>query len=259
MQDDQPYSHHICSKTGSGQKHTMARNQAIRRQGPVRPRRAPPRRHFSVASHVTGITSVEAPEDDAVPPVAPPPNEEGPPTPWKKSNAKKQLQEDILSGRVQTWTGPQVYFSRTIYQRYAKGRFCSNFYRLRGTVQTHLEVADVGRRAVDHDVALLDAHRVEVGGFHYNGSAIQKQLRHDVAAGYTDNKTAKQVLAFRPLYEQSGLSIRTFSNHLFHERRRLQKRAQAEAFHERMEFVTAEIIPHVNADTEQDNQLEEHE
>ena len=177
---------------------------------------------------------------------AAPVTQDPPPPPWRNSEAKKQLIADIISGETDKYSGPSaVYLSRPIYQLYIKQNFLSNYYSLRQKHATRKLVAAKARQATNHDTKLINAYRIKQGTFHYNGSDLQKQLRKDVREGLTNGKTPKQVRNSRPtVYNKPGqLTLQQFANHLWHERRRLDKNKQADNYHERMEFIPAKIKP----------------
>lgn len=171
---------------------------------------------------------------------------EAPLSPWRNSTAKALLETDIVAGRTRNLTPAQVYAMphRPLYRRYNKKNFMANFRRLNKTICDRTSAADAGRQALDNDAAVLAVRRAQSGRFQYNGSNVQNQLRKDVKEGLTDNKTPYEVQHSRQsLYVRPDLPTRKFANHLAYERRRLQKREDSDNYHQRMNFVNAEINP----------------
>ena len=174
-----------------------------------------------------------------------------PPTPWRKSKAKKLLQDDILSRRVLQFRGPAaVYYSRPEFQRYKKDNFCNNCRSLKKKCEARLAAATVAQDAVAHDLPRLQINRNRKNYFHYDGSDIQKQLRIDVQQGLTDGKRPLQVRKSRDVYKQANLSPNRFANLLSFERRRHEKKKNQKEYRDRITFLTAAI----NVDGEEDDQ-----
>jgi hypothetical protein len=120
-----------------------------------------------------------------------------------------------------------------------------------------MEGAAKGRQAIARDTLLLRQYRNQnsQGGFHYNGSDLQKHLRKDVLAGDTDGMTPTQVQNSRPsIYKVQGLTLQEFANHLWHERRRKERSAQGDKYRERMQFITAVVDPNHHPIEEEGNQ-----
>ena len=184
---------------------------------------------------------------------APAANQDPPPSPWRNSRAKTLLQQDILSGRAKTFKGPSaLYQSRPEYKRYKKANFINNFYSLRKSLESMNTVAAAGLQAFRNDVGRLAQNRV---GFHFNGSALQRQLRRDVVEGLTANKTPSEVRESRALYKDAPITLQQFRNYLWQERRRVERRSQSAQFRERMQFITGQIDTNnpINNNNEEDN------
>lgn len=195
-----------------------------------------------------------------LPPAAAAPSvaEEAPPTPWRNSTAKRLLQSDIISGRINQFSGPTaLYFSRPEYQRYKKLNFSSNYYTLKKSTESRIIGAARGRQAIARDSHLLATRRNRSTRFQYNGSELQRVLRHDVLSGVTNGKTPTQVRLSRPIYKQAPLTTQEFSSHLWHERRRRERAENAEEYHERMQFVTALVDPNHHEESKTDEEGED--
>lgn len=178
------------------------------------------------------MASLEAP---------PPPPGGSPPSPWRKSRAKQILHDDIRSGHTKLFQGPTaIYKSRTIFQKYKKENFVSNYYTLRKALQNRADAAEAAVAAYTKDKPLLVAAR-DKKGFYYPNSALQKQLRLDVKNGLTDGRTPSDVRSTRHIYRPKHIQLAQFSDFLSFERRRFKKMQQMEAFHDRMEFINTRI------------------
>ena len=188
-------------------------------------------------------------------------NAEDPPTPWGKSKAKEILRQDIISGEINKYKGPTgIFLSRKIFQKYKFTNFSNNYYSLRKSVRSNLQVASAGRQALHHDEPLILEHRQQAGVFHYPGSAVQKALCAAVKAGETYGKTPTQVRAMNGVYQRRGeLTASQFSNFLTYERRRFEKKQQEDKFQEQMRFINARIHPEgsqLNEEEEAGNEAE---
>ena len=158
-----------------------------------------------------------------------------PPTPWRRSRAKKILYNDIVTGMTNRYSGPTaVYFSRPIYQRYPKANFCRNYSALKTAIGNRFGSAAVAHAAVSHDMPIIQARRQ---GQLWRGSHAQLQLQRDVVQGRTEGKTPREVYYSRQLYRQNGMSLATFTSHLAHEQNRNNQQLQAAAFEARMRFI----------------------
>ena len=231
---------------------------APRRQFAVAPsaRTAPTSRRSAVRQErlAVAIPPTETNPPPAVAAAAAAADADRPPTPWGKSRAKQVLQDDILSGEVNKFRGPTgIYKSRTIYQKYKFTNFSNNYYTLRKTLGARVKAAAAAKHAFENDAPVLQARRNRIGTFHYNGSDIQKQLRSDVRHGRTRGLTPSQVYWSRRVYwKDNRLPLEKFSNHLWHERRRHERGLHSEAYHDRMQFVTAPINVDDNNKTDEE-------
>ena len=172
-------------------------------------------------------------------------NPNNPPTPWGKSTAKQLLRQDIISGETKKYRGPKgIWLSRPEYQKYKIDNFSSNYYSLRKSILSNLQVASAGKQALRHDEGRILEHRVQAGIFHYPGSNVQKALCSAVRSGETIGKTPSQIWASNPVYRRRGeLKEGQLANFLAYERRRFEKKQQADNYQERMRFINARIDP----------------
>lgn len=165
-----------------------------------------------------------------------------PPSPWKKSKAKKILYDDIMSGRTALLSGPTaVYHSRPEFERYKQTNFVQNYRTLRKAIQTRRVASNAGRQAFAHDYPIILERRNQSGQFFYNGSTLERQLRHDVQRGLTDGKKPTAVRNMRQVYQNQNVSHKQFVDFLWHERRRHQRNLQNSEYRERMRFINARI------------------
>jgi len=70
-----------------------------------------------------------------------PPSDAGscdnPPTPWRKSRAKKLLFEEICNGVTENFSGPSaIWRSNALYKRYKLTNFCNNYRTLKKAIET---------------------------------------------------------------------------------------------------------------------------
>lgn len=203
---------------------------------------------IAAARRVAGATAPAAPTNQA------PSNQDAPPSPWRNSKAKKLLHDDIVAGRTKNMGPTAVFKSRPEFGRYKKENFMSNYYTLRKAVARRIMVASKGQQAFNRDAAVIANRRNESGTFFYCGSDLQKQLRYDVESGLTRGKTPSQVRASQIVYQNPGMPLQKFANHLAYERKRVERRSNQGDFRERMDFITARINP-----TNEDSQNGEEE
>lgn len=172
-------------------------------------------------------------------PTAPTTNKNDLPTPWRNSTAKKMLHDDILAGRTKNKSAKNVFYSRPQFQRYDQKRFNTNFRNLEKALNARMKCAEDTKAAYEHDLPILQQQRDR--GFHYDGSALQKQLRIDVQQGKTYGLKPMKVRFSRPIYRQSGLSVQAFAGFLWTERKRHERSLQSEEYRERMKFINARV------------------
>lgn len=168
---------------------------------------------------------------------------ERPLSPWRNSTAKQQLVDDIVSGRTRNAkNSTEVYYSRSLYQRYDLKNFQTNYRNLKKKISERRNMASAGREAYAHDLPIIHDYRSKTGQFYYSGSTVQQLLQHDVQKGNTDGLTASEVMDLRPIYKTTqGLGLRKFADHLSYKRRLHQRRLQNEEYGRRMRFVNARI------------------
>jgi hypothetical protein len=142
------------------------------------------------------------------------PNPEKKPPKWQYSDAKKQLERDILDGKTDGKTPKQVCETHAEYKQYESKNFYPNFKRLKKTLQGLQDRADEDEAAFLHDEALnLRANNKPYP--RWGGTIAERLLKIDIDAG--KNKKPRELQATRPEY--SPYPLKVFRDHVQQELR----------------------------------------
>jgi hypothetical protein len=144
------------------------------------------------------------------------PNAEKKPPKWQHSDAKKELERDILDGKTDGKTPKQVYEMRAEYKQYAFKNFSPNFNRLKKTLQGLQDRADEDEAAFLQDEAL----KLRVNNKPYprwGGTVAERLLKIDIDAGKHETMKPRELQATRPEY--SPYPLKVFRDHVQQELR----------------------------------------
>jgi len=131
---------------------------------------------------------------------------------WQYSRAKEILYDDIISGTVLSHMKPAiVYQMHPEYKLYPYKNFPTNLRNLRKAIGLKQVEADRVTSALAHD---LQVRIPPNDPLRWNGSAAQKLLLQDIAAGLHQGLKPAQIWSSRPEYK--CFDKKKFSNYLHH-------------------------------------------
>ena len=144
-----------------------------------------------------------------------------PPQPWRNSDAKGLLSDDIVNGVVPNDMAPMdVYNMRPEYQVYKYDNFRANLKRLRDRNEDRKEWATRDRKAHDHDRKIRPKPALDHRGEpRWEGSEAQRQLKLDVDAGIHLTMSKRAFYYSRPVYYHNYRDLRVFRDRLYQEER----------------------------------------
>lgn len=150
------------------------------------------------------------------------------PTPWRYSEAKKLLRNDIIEGRVcrDDMTDEQIYLSRPNYAVYNFENFKTNVKNLVDAIIRDQTRANRDNDAAKHDLKILTVDAATVaastGKVRWPGSAAARLLKLDIDANKHLELKPKPLHASRVEYQH--FSLEEFRKHIYQETSsRLQK------------------------------------
>lgn len=153
------------------------------------------------------------------------------PPPWKISEAKKKLSDDIISGKTEGKTPRQVYdMHPLLYHQYPQSNFTTNFRNLSKAINKSRSLAERDSHAVAQfrqlnspAPALCLTENPNGRGYpQWQGSTAEQLLKNDMNAGKDRMMTPINLHSERAEYQQFPLSV--FRDHIHQERRnRLQR------------------------------------
>jgi hypothetical protein len=161
---------------------------------------------------------------------------------WAKSEAKKMLLEDIVSGRIDGWQPKQVYEDparHDLYKYYKRENFSTNLRNLREYVKNHRARAATDSIAMAETRRELANHRNPNAAPRWDGTRAQAILQRLIANGETANKKPAEIRASKP--EFLVYTGEQFRNHLTHKKRRLYRRDNSNEFSQHMKFLQSKI------------------
>ena len=132
--------------------------------------------------------------------------------PWAKSEAKKLLSEDLISGVVpleskfddntNTMTLKDIYLMRPEYADYSYKKFSARLRSLRGTISANKKRADADKEAFDTFVYNNPiSYHDKFGNIQWQGSESQRLLKEDIRLGVMDRfNSKKEFWMSRPAY-----------------------------------------------------------
>jgi hypothetical protein len=123
------------------------------------------------------------------------------PTPWRFSQAKLLLYEDIVGGLItDDCQAELVYGMRQEFQEYPFANFKNNLKTLCNTINVNQAKADNDKEALLHDMAIRPPKDPNVKV--WNGSSAQKLLKKDIDEGKHDEMTTRELWASRTEYQE---------------------------------------------------------
>ena len=139
-----------------------------------------------------------------------------PPSPWRNSNAKKLLKDDIANGHVSSsMPAKDVYQMRSnVYKRYKFNNFKANLESLRKQVTRDKNRADEDLTAFLHDMEIRPA-TVEAGYPRWQDSEADQLLKTDIEAGIGTSLKPEQLWKSRTEYQSFPLHV--FRKHIYQE------------------------------------------
>jgi hypothetical protein len=145
------------------------------------------------------------------------------PVPWKDSDAKKLLRQDILDGKVVDSMMPkEVLVMRPEYEPYRKN-FGSNLRSLQKMIRENQAKADSDSAALAHDHRIRPPAAYTSKGYpRWDGSDAQRLLKKDIDAGLT--RSLKPSLLHDSRVEYQVFPLKVFRDHIQQEHRsRIEK------------------------------------
>jgi len=136
------------------------------------------------------------------------------PTPWRYSEAKALLTQDIIDGFVEPDMPPSdVFFMRPEYAEYEYDKFVTNLCSLQKSLTGMQELADADEAALSHDLefGVRSSHK------RWQGSYAERCLKFVIAHGLHLVMKPKQLHKIRPEYQEWPLTI--FHDHIHQELR----------------------------------------
>lgn len=135
--------------------------------------------------------------------------------PWRYSNAKVLLIEDILAGRCDDLGPEQVYMMRRAFQKYPFKNFKTNLNNLQQAIERDEGRADRDALAVAYDRQLHPPPAVTQPHNYprWDGSEAQRLLKLDIAAEAHTQMTPEQLYFDKPAYREFPLEV--FRKHLY--------------------------------------------
>ena len=142
---------------------------------------------------------------------------DGEPSPWKDSQAKMLLQQDILNGKVTSAMKPmEVYMMRPEYKAYDKINFGNNLRCLRNSLEQNQAKADSDSAALMHDHHIHPkAANMPKGYPWWDGLAARQLLKQDIDAGLMKKLKPSKLHGTQPEYQAFPLKV--FHDHIHQE------------------------------------------
>ena len=143
------------------------------------------------------------------------------PLPWKGSEAKKLLYDDLLSGEVDETMAPQeVFMMRAEYSLYPYHNFVSNLRNLRLSIKKRKESATRSENALRNDISLGVIQRKLP---YWPDSEACFLLKQDIASGVFKQMSKRELWLSRDAYQ--AFSLPSFSDHIRQSLRLSKERA----------------------------------
>ena len=130
--------------------------------------------------------------------------------PWKGSEAKKLLYDDLLSGEVDETMGPrEVFMMRPEYSLFPYNNFVSNLRNLRLSIKKRKESALRSENALRNDLSIGIIQRKLP---YWPDSEACCRLNEDIASGVVESMTKRELWLSREAYQ--AFTLLSFSDHV---------------------------------------------
>lgn len=143
---------------------------------------------------------------------------------WRKSDAKRLLRDDIISGAVPSGMKPKdVYEMRPEYKEWPYKNFPTNLSNLREKISTEYEKALINLATYGHDMARLRTLRAgqpQVVLWHQSNA--KWMLIQDINMGKHKQILPSELRMTRAEYQM--FDLKTFRNHIYQEVDKRMKR-----------------------------------
>ena len=143
------------------------------------------------------------------------------PTPWKDSDAKKLLYDDLVSGDVDDEMKPkEVFMMRPEYSLYDYSNFVTNLRNLRLSLRKKQESAARSESAFNNDmnVGMIDRRRP-----YWPDSEAHRTLVKDISSGFLDSMSTRELWLSKDAYQ--FFTYPCFSDHVRQHVRQTKERA----------------------------------
>jgi hypothetical protein len=150
----------------------------------------------------------------------------GPPPKWATSQAKEQLQIDIVSGAIPTDMPARQVFDMHphLFHQYEFRNFSNNLKSLRKSIAEDYERMEADWEDYSHDLDIVDRLGLRADPtVRWHGSRGATLLAEDVAEGLHTTMKPSQLYASRPEYRI--VSSEQFRKHIYQEVHRNEKQA----------------------------------
>jgi hypothetical protein len=138
---------------------------------------------------------------------------------WKKSEAKAQLELDIIAEVVTEGSDPEeVYNMWPVYQKYDKANFKVNLKSLLSRHRNKEELAGFDAKAFTHDRVIQPfPARNGHGELQWHGSRAQEKIQEYIKNGYYIRGTTKPKVLWESDDDYKLFALDTFRDHIYQE------------------------------------------
>jgi len=143
-------------------------------------------------------------------------------TPWRNSEAKKQLIVDIKKGTIDGWGPKEVHKFRPIYEERTYENFRNNLNNLRKSLKNLQSLADEDDAALARDKALDHLRKNSKPYPQWHGSEAERLLKLDIDNGLHQQGHPSVLQATREEYKPWPRKV--FGDHIQQELRARRER-----------------------------------
>ena len=140
-----------------------------------------------------------------------------PAKPWKGSEAKAQLEEDLISGFVslrKILTYKDEHERRPVYKEFPLKTFARNLRMARKRIQRKTDIALNDETALNSDRILFPVPTHDLAGrLRWEGSDAERLLKEDMEAG--EHTTSKPKELWLSRMEYTMFDLKTFRDHIY--------------------------------------------
>lgn len=145
------------------------------------------------------------------------------PLPWQKSEAKKLLQQDLMTGRIplsgHVMGSKAVYDSRPEYASYPFNLFPRRLAALRTEAKSQTDRRHTDEAAYEHGRLLKPTPTHDMNGVpRWAGSAAERLLKNDITDG--QHLLMKPQTLYQSRLEYQQFNLTTFRGHIYQEIKR---------------------------------------